>query len=302
MTLEELITAIQERKNCQRIVVAHATHISLFYAAKKAIELKLADFIFVGPKEIMSELKTEAGLSQTTDKVFRLLEAQDEQESSRIAVEMVAKGEGDVLMKGMVSTSLLLKAVLNKEFGLRSGNVLSHLAGFSIPNKENMIFLTDAAMNISPNLQEKVQIVQNAVEAVRKIGINKPKVAVIAAVETVNPAMEATIDAASLTVMNKRNQIKNCVIDGPLGFDNAVSLEAAEQKGIRSEVAGQADIIVAPSIDVGNVLYKSLTIFGNATVGGMIVGARSPIVLTSRADSVESKVFSMAMAVSTSLK
>jgi phosphate butyryltransferase len=200
-------------------------------------------------------------------------------------------------MKGNVPTAVLLKAVLNKEFGLRTGHVLSHVAAFEIPDYNRLIFVTDAAMNIAPDLNQKVQIVKNAVNVARSLGIECPKVAPLAAVEVVNPDMQATLDAAVLTQMNARGQIQNCQIDGPLALDNAVSAFAAEHKGIVSEVAGQADILLVPTIEVGNVLYKSLIYFAKAKVGAVIAGAKAPIVLTSRADSAESKLYSLAVAV-----
>ncbi|MBU9724096.1 MULTISPECIES: bifunctional enoyl-CoA hydratase/phosphate acetyltransferase [Bacillaceae] len=300
MTLDELLNKVKNLKENRKIVIAHAIDESLFLAAKQAIEEKLASFVFIGPLEQMERLKEDAGFTQEDDKHITWVDAESDTESAKKAVQLVSNGEGDVLMKGMLSTSKLLKAVLHKEYGLRSGKILSHIAGFSIPNREKILFLSDAAMNINPTLQEKVQILQNAVDVVNRMGLNEPKVAAIAAVETVNPAMEATTDAASLTMMNRRGQITNCIVDGPLGLDNAISKEAAKQKGITSEVGGSADILIVPTIEVGNTLYKSLTYFGGATVGGMIIGAKAPIVLTSRADSVQSKLFSMAMAVTSS--
>ncbi|MCD8510792.1 MAG: bifunctional enoyl-CoA hydratase/phosphate acetyltransferase [Bacillus sp. (in: Bacteria)] len=298
MALEKLVATIKARSNIQTIAIAHSTDISLIQAAKQAIEKGIASFIFVGPVAIMETLVKEAEFTDELANKFTFVNASTDKESARQAVQLVAEGKADALMKGMLATSTLLKAVLNKEMGLRTGKVLSHLAAFSFKGNERLLFLTDAAMNIAPDLKEKVEIVQNAVDAVRKIGIDKPKVAALAAVETVNPSMQATLDAASLTQMSKRGQITDCVVDGPLGLDNAISEESASQKGISSEVAGRADILMAPSIEVGNVLYKSLTYFGGAVVGGIIVGAKAPIILTSRTDKVESKLLSMALAIS----
>lgn len=191
-----------------------------------------------------------------------------------------------------------MKAVLNKEYGLRTGNVLSHVAVFEVPGFNRPILMTDAAMNIAPDLQQKAQIVQNAVAIAKKLGIETPKVAPLAAVEVVNPVMQATVDAAALTMMNSRGQITGCIIDGPLALDNAVSVLAAEHKGLQSEVAGNADILLVPAIEVGNVLYKSLVYFAQAKVGAVIAGARVPIVLTSRADKAQSKLYSLALALS----
>ncbi|UCZ54623.1 bifunctional enoyl-CoA hydratase/phosphate acetyltransferase [Bacillus shivajii] len=301
MTLEELLATVSKLENKQTIAVAHATDSSVFQAAKKAMNDNIASFIFVGPIE---EMKTamENVFNEDDQQHFQLEDAANDKDAAMKAVDKVRSGDADALMKGMVGTSTLLKAVLNKEKGLRSGKILSHVAGFALPNRDKLLFLADAAMNIHPTLQEKQQIIENTVDAARRIGVETPKVAALAAVENVNPAMEATMDAAALTQMNRRGQIKGCIIDGPLAFDIAVSEKAATQKGIDSEVAGRADVLMVPTIEVGNALYKSFTIFGQAEVGGMIVGAKAPIILTSRADSVESKLLSMAMAVSTSAK
>ncbi|MCE7794344.1 phosphate butyryltransferase [Salipaludibacillus sp. CUR1] len=298
MDLNTLFHKIKNQES-QTIAVAHATDPTVFESAEKALEKNLASFIFTGPESEMKKALNEASFTFGDDTRVSFINTESDKESAQTAVEIVKQDKARVLMKGMVSTSLLLKAVLNKENGLRTGKILSHLAGFSLPGRDSLMFITDAAMNISPDLKEKVQIIDNAVDAVNKMGVDKPKVAVIAAVETVNPAMQATLDGAALTQMNRRNQIKGCEVDGPLGFDNAVSRTAASQKGITSEVAGNADILLVPGIETGNVLYKSLTYFGQAVVGGMIVGAKAPIVLTSRSDSADSKLFSMAMALST---
>lgn len=165
-----------------------------------------------------------------------------------------------------------------------------------MPGYDRYTIVTDAAMNIAPDLEQKAQIIKNAVRVAHSIGIDMPKVAPLAAVEVVNPAMQATLDAAALTVMNQRGQISGCIVDGPLALDNAVSQLAAEHKGIKSDVAGKADILLVPAIEVGNVLYKSLVYFANAKVGAVISGAKAPIVLTSRADTAESKLYSLALA------
>jgi len=208
----------------------------------------------------------------------------------------VKTGEADVLMKGMVATSTFMKAVLSREAGLRTNRTLSHIALFQIPNRERLIGVTDAAIHIAPTLEEKVDIIANAVDAMTDIGYELPRVAAIAAVEVVNPQMAATTDAALLAQMNRRGQIKGCVVDGPLALDNAVDMVAAKQKGIESEVAGQADLLLVPYIEVGNVLYKSMMYFAGASVAAIVVGAAAPVVLTSRADTAEAKLYSLAFA------
>ena len=199
-------------------------------------------------------------------------------------------------MKGLVSTGVFVKAILNKDNGLMTGSLLSHIAFFETPHYHKLLCVTDAALNIQPDLQEKAGIIQNAVGAMHRLGNRLPKVAVLAAVETVNPKMEATVHASMLTLMQKRNQIEGCLVDGPLALDNAVSAEAASHKGIISEVAGDADILVTPDLNTGNVLYKSLIFLGGARTAAVVVGASVPVVLTSRADSDQSKFLSIALA------
>ncbi|MEK7015006.1 phosphate butyryltransferase [Bacillus sp. FSL R9-9410] len=299
MKLEHLIdqAAGQPKKT---VAVAVAEDHEVIEAVAKAIKLQLAQFRLYGNQEKIIGMLQEHGL-QTSEHI-EVIAAASSAEAAELSVKAVSNGEADVLMKGNIPTANILKAVLNKEWGLRKGSVLSHVAAFEVPNYDRLIFVTDAAMNIAPDVIQKAAIIQNTVEVAQAIGIDLPKVAPIAAVEVVNPAMQATIDAAMLTQMNRRGQIKNCVVDGPLALDNAVSQIAAEHKGIVSDVAGKADILLVPTIEAGNVLYKSLVYFANAKVGAMIAGAKAPIVLTSRADSAETKVYSLALAVATASK
>ncbi|KAB2456355.1 phosphate butyryltransferase [Bacillus cereus] len=299
MKLEYLIdqAAGQPKKT---VAVAVAEDHEVIEAVAKAIKLQLAQFRLYGNQEKIMGMLQEHGL-QTSEHV-EVIAAMSNAEAAELSVKAVRNGEADVLMKGNIPTANILKAVLNKEWGLRKGSVLSHVAAFEFPNYDRLIFVTDAAMNIAPDVTQKAAIIQNTVEVARAIGIDLPKVAPIAAVEVVNPAMQATIDAAMLTQMNRRGQIKDCIVDGPLALDNAVSQIAAEHKGIVSDVAGKADILLVPTIEAGNVLYKSLVYFADAKVGAMIAGAKAPIVLTSRADSAETKVYSLALAVATASK
>ena len=226
---------------------------------------------------------------------FEFVEARIRRSCNK-AVKMVHDSKGDVLMKGKVGTSDMLKSVLNKEYGLRTGKLLSHFAYFEVETYHKLIAVTDVAMNIAPNLTEKIAILNNAVKVLNNLGIEKPKVAVLGAVEKVNTEMNATLDAALLSKMNQRDQILNCIVDGPLAFDNAVSLESAKHKEIKSEVAGDTDLLLMPDIEVGNVLYKTLVFFAKAKVASMIVGASVPIVLTSRSDSEQAKFDSILLA------
>ena len=227
---------------------------------------------------------------------LRIINELNLEKSVETAVRMVSSKQGDILMKGRIGSATLLRCVLNKEWGLRTGNLLSHFALFEVDTYPKVIAVTDVAMNIAPTLQDKIAIVNNSVGCLNKLGYKMPKVAVLGAVEMVNENMQATLDAALLSKMNQRDQIKNCIIDGPLAFDNAVSLESAQLKGINSEVAGDTDLLLMPDIEVGNVLYKSLVWFAKAKVASIILGARAPIVLTSRSDSEQAKFDSILLA------
>ncbi|MCP3032955.1 phosphate butyryltransferase [Halobacillus sp. A1] len=295
--LKELIHHLEQQPP-KRVVIAQAADYEVLRAVKQALDLGIASFLLTGNQTKIRGMAVESGIDIESSEV-EMLDC-PEGEAANEAVKAVSEGKAHVVMKGHIDTKALLKAVLNKEYGLRTGRVLSHVALFEVPNQDRMIFLTDSAMNISPTLEEKSQIVNNAVNVAVHSGWVRPKVAMVAAVEVVNPSMQATIDAAALTQMNRRGQIKDCVVDGPLAFDNAVSKEAAVQKGIESEVAGAADILVVPTIEVANALYKSFMYFADARVAGIISGAKAPIVLTSRSDSAESKVYSLALALRSS--
>jgi phosphate butyryltransferase len=296
MSFELLVKKAIELPN-KRIAVAAAEDEAVIKAVKKAVDDRLASFSLFGNSQKIAALLDEEGAAYSNNEQISIISTSSPEESVKLAVQAVHKKKADVLMKGLIPTAMILKAVLHKEYGLRSGKVLSHVAAFDIEGFNKFIFVTDAAMNISPDLDEKIEIIRNGVAVARALGIEMPRVAPIAAVEVINPDMQATLDAAALTVMNQRGQIKNCIIDGPLALDNAVSMESAAYKGIKSNVAGQADLLVVPTIEVGNVLYKSLVYFAKAKVGAVIAGSKAPIILTSRADSAESKYYSMALAV-----
>lgn len=294
MRLQNLVSQAKNQQVKPVIAVAEAGDQEVLESVLKAYKDGLAHFILFGNNDKISAwLKKNEAESLSGIEIVPT----DPASSALQAVKAVHNGEADILMKGLVSTSALLKAVLNKEFGLRTGKVLSHVAAFEVEGFEKLIFITDAAMNINPDLNQKGQILQNAIDFALQTGIEVPKAAVLAAVENVNPAMQATLDAASLTVMGLREQIKGGIVEGPLALDNAISKEAAAHKGISGKVAGDADILLVPTIETGNVLYKSLIYFARAKVGAVICGAKAPIVLTSRADSAESKYYSIALAV-----
>lgn len=287
----EIITAAKSKK-CKRIAVAAAGDEHALEAVKNAYLEKIVEPVLVGNKSRIVEISGHLGFDISN---LQIIEENDPAKASRLAVSLIRSGDAEVLMKGIVDTGTLLKAVLDKENGLRKGGTLSHMALFETPYYHKLIGLTDAAVNVAPTFEDKVEMIKNAVDAFHRLGIMEPKIAVIGAVETVNPKMEATQHAALLTMMNKRKQIKGCIIDGPLALDNAVSKESAEHKGIHSEVSGDVDLLMTPDINAGNVLYKTLNFLGGATAGAVILGAAAPIVLTSRSDSEKSKLYSIAL-------
>lgn len=281
----------------KKLVLAAAEDQHSLGAVVKAWKNNIIEPIFIGDKEGIQSICAAnnydiSGLS--------IIHEPHPEKSVEMAVKMARSKQADILMKGKIGSSVLLKCVLNKEWGLRTGNLLSHFALFEVGTYHKVIAVTDVAMNIAPNLQDKIAIVNNSIGCLNKLGYVMPKVAVLGAVEMVNENMEATLHAALLSKMNQRDQIKNCIIDGPLAFDNAVSLESAQHKGIRSEVAGDTDLLLMPDIEVGNVLYKSLVFFAKAKVASIILGALVPIVLTSRSDSEQAKYDSILLAAAAS--
>lgn len=281
--------------NCKRkkVAVAVAQDEPVLEAVKAAMEKGIADAILVGDLEKIKEIsnKIDMDLSQ-----FEIVNEKDVSKAALEAIRLVSSGEADMVMKGLVDTATFLRSVLNKEVGLRTGKLMSHVSVFEIEGIDRLILLTDAAFNTYPDLKAKIQILNNSVDVAHACGISMPKVAPVCAVEVVNPDMPATVDAALLSKMNDRGQIKGCIVDGPLALDNALSEEAAEHKGITGKVAGKADIILLPNIETANVMYKTLTYTSKSRNGGLLVGTSAPVILTSRADSFETKVHSIALA------
>ncbi len=292
--LSDLERAIKASGNCKTLALAVSQDEHSLSAICKAYRQHLIIPILVGDEQKTRQCIEKLGLQFGSEVEF--INETNDDEAVRVAVSLVSSGRAQFLMKGKVATPYLMKGVLNKEWGLRTGQLLSHFAYFEVDNYHKLIGVTDVAMNIAPNLQDKIQIVNNSVKYLNKIGITEPKVAVLGAIEMVNENMQATLDAALLSKMQERDQIKNCLIDGPLAFDNAISKESAQYKNIDSKVAGDTDILLMPDIEVGNVLYKSLVFFAKARVASVILGAAAPIVLTSRSDSEESKYYSILLA------
>lgn len=292
-TFDEIVKYARE-SGPKTIAVAVAQDEEVLNAVKDAKDLGLADAILVGDKEEIAKAAERCGIDIET---FEVIDEKDKTEACKKAVNLISEGKADIVMKGLVDTSIILKAVLAEEAGLRTGNVLSHVAVFEVKDYDRLFIVTDAAMNIAPDLQQKKQIIENAVKVAHAMGNENPKVAVLAAVEKVNPKMQATLDAEALVEMNKKGEIKGCMVGGPFALDNAVSVEAAKHKGIDHPVAGHADILMVPQIEAGNMLYKSMVFFAKAQNAGIVVGAKVPIVLTSRADSHIAKLNSIALGV-----
>ncbi len=281
-----------KKGNIMRVVVAAAEDGDVLEAVHTANVEGIVEATLVGDPDKISKVARDKGVDISS---FEVIPATNEEEAAMKAVQAVSSGEGDLLMKGFIKTSTLLKAVLNKEWGLRSGRLLSHLFLFEVPRLGRVIGLTDGGLNTYPGLQEKVSIVNNAVSCCHALGIERPRVAALAAVEVVNPDMPCTLDAAALVQMNRRNQIKGCVIDGPLALDNALSEEAARHKGVVSEVAGHADVLLVPDIEAGNLLGKVILFMANGAGAGVVLGAKVPVVLTSRGDTARTKALSIAL-------
>lgn len=293
-TLDDLVLFASKRPR-RRIAVAAAADLHVLEAIKMASDLNIIEPLLIGDRDKIIEISSSFGFK--TEKI-EIYNEPDHSLACDLAVKLIRQGKAEILMKGMVATATLLKSVLDKECGLRKRNVLSHFALFQTSHYHKLLGITDAAMNIDPNLTEKVCIIENSVDVMNSLGIKFPKVAVLAPLETVNAKISSSVDAGDLTQMNRDKRIENCVIFGPLALDNAISREAAKQKNINSEVAGDADILVCPDLNSGNILYKSLIFLSDGIAAAIITGATVPIVLTSRADSEKNKLYSIALAAS----
>jgi len=274
--------------------VAHPCSAAALGAAVEAAEAGLILPILVGPEGKIRAAAAEAGKDISS---LRIVPAPHSHAAAATAVDLARNGEAKLLMKGSLHTDELMAAVVASACGLRTERRISHAYVMDVPGHPKPLIITDAAINIAPSLEEKADIVRNAIDLAHVIGIATPKVAILAAVETVNPAMRATIEAAALCKMAERGQIAGGLLDGPLAFDNAISAAAAQEKGIVSLVAGDADILLVPDLEAGNMLAKQLTFLGGADAAGVVLGARVPIILTSRADSLRTRLASCAVAV-----
>ena len=278
-----------------RIAVVAAHDDNVLISIKEIFDKGYANPILIGDKEKIFKIAEENEIDISH---MDIIKETDDAQSARIAVNLVSGGEADVLMKGHIQTAELLKVILDKEKGIRTNRVLSHVGIYEIDSYPKLLFVTDAGINISPDLKQKAEIIQNAVYVANRLGIQKPKVAVLSAIELVNPAIQSTVDAAALSKMAQRGQITNCIVDGPLAMDNAINLDAALHKHIESEVAGNADILVVPNIESGNILVKSLVFLYKAKTCSILTGAKVPLVVTSRAESSMTKYLSILLALS----
>ncbi len=292
------LTALMEyakKVGPRKISVAMAEDMEVMEAVEEARKAGVANAVLVGNKDKISEIAGKLGIDLGNYEIVD--ERGGEPAVALAAVELVSSGKAEILMKGMIKTANFLRGVLNKEKGLRTGSLISHVYVHQVEGYDRIFFICDPAFNMYPDLGEKVKILENTVRLAHAFGVEKPKVAVLAAVEVVNPDMPCTLDAAAISQMNRRGQIKGCVVDGPFALDNAISEESAAHKGIVSEVAGKADILLVPDIDAGNMMAKAIVYMTNNKTAGLVLGAKAPVVLTSRSDSAETKLLSIASAV-----
>ncbi|MBI3922218.1 MAG: bifunctional enoyl-CoA hydratase/phosphate acetyltransferase [Armatimonadetes bacterium] len=289
--LSELVSAAQQRGPA-KIAVAAGHDPDVIEALKQAKEIGLAEGIFVGNAEKIHTLAREVGFEIPA---AQILNEPDDAAAARQAIALVREGQADLLMKGKISTATLIRAVLDRESGLRTGRMLSQVIVFQVPGFDRLMIMTDAAINIAPSLEQKAEICRNAIEVAHAIGIEKPNLAALCALEFVNQDMPATVDAAALTLMNRRGQIKGAYIEGPIAMDVPLSRFAADRKGIESPLVENTDIFVAPDIEAANILYRAILYFAGGESGGVVIGAKAPLILLSRAETPETKIRSIAI-------
>lgn len=291
-SFEELISKANQ-KTLKKVSVSNAQDEPVLQAVKAAKEQNIATAILVGDEAKIREIAASIDMDLTD---FEIINEPDTEAAALKAVELIHNGEADILLKGLLETKTFLKSVLNKEVGLRTGKMLSHVCVFEIEGIDRLLFFTDVAFNTYPTLADKVNIINNAVEVAHACGIECPKVAPLCAVETVNPKMQPTVDADNLTKMYEGGDFKGCQIYGPLSMDLAIDPEAAVHKGVTNPVAGHADILLFPNIDAGNITYKILVRTAKVKIGNVLVGTSAPVVLTSRSDDFQTKLNSIALA------
>jgi phosphate butyryltransferase len=288
----QLLIELKKYKKC-RMCIAAAAEETVLQAVRDAKKEDLVDFVLVGDEQRIWRMAMTAGLNLQG---IEVIDVRDPLEATKRAVRETAAGRADILMKGMVNSSDFLRAVLDPEGGLRTGNILSHLAVYEIPGYYRLIYMTDGGLNVDPNLQQKKGITENAVKFLRQVGVENPRVAILTANEKVNPKVQSTVDAHELKMMAERGEIEGAIIDGPVALDVAINMEAAQHKGIESPVAGKADLLVVPNIEAGNLLGKAIIYFASGKMAGLVLGAGKPVILTSRNEPPYGKMASIAMA------
>ena len=291
-TFDELVSKVSAFE-MKKVSVAVAQDSAVLEAVRAAKDRKIADALLVGDKDKIEAVARE---TQVDISDFEIMDVKDDIEASLAAVKLIHDGVADMYMKGLISTKDFLKSVLNKEVGLRTGSALSHVCVFDVKGIDHLLFLTDVAFIPYPTLEDKVNIIQNTLEITKACGIENPKVAPLAAVEVVNPKMPVTVEAAELTQMNKDGKITGCIIDGPLSLDLAIDAEAAKHKGATDRaIQGDADVLLFPDIHAGNLVYKAMVHTADVVNGNLLTGTKAPVILTSRSDTFEVKVNSLAL-------
>jgi phosphate butyryltransferase len=274
------------------VAVPHEAEILL--GAQDAERQGIASCTLVGDRELIRKIAAENGIDITK---MMIMHEPDSKTAARKVMELLRIGHADLAMKGKLETADFLRAALDKETGVRTGHLFSHVAVFELPGYDRLLFVSDSGVVVAPTLEQKVEIVQNAVAVAKALGVEVPKVAILAATETVNPKIPTTMDAANLAKMADRGQIQGAIVDGPLALDNAISPESVAIKGIKSPVAGKAEILIAPDVEAGNMLAKAITYFAKGKMAGVVVGGRCPLVVASRSDPHETKMVSIALGV-----
>jgi phosphate butyryltransferase len=278
-----------------KIAIAAGNDKAALEAIQDAKKMKIADGLLIGNKELIFRSLDELGIDRNE---FEMIEADEETEICRRTIQAIHEGDAEIILKGKVKTATLLKTVMDAEHGLRTGRLISDAFVFewlNRPEPNKLMIITDGGFNLAPDLNQKIQILENAVQVMHALGNPNPKVAVLSAVETVNPSLQSTVDAAIMAKMNERGQITGCIVDGPLALDNAISLESAQQKGIQSPVAGKADILLFPNIESANLTAKGTTYFANLRLAHATMGAKAPVLIPSRSDTADAKLLTLAL-------
>jgi phosphate butyryltransferase len=296
MAISSFVQLVEEAKRVgpKMVAVAVPHEVEILLSAQDAQREGIANCTLVGDREIIRRLAAENDIDTTR---MMVIHEPDHRTAARKVMELLRMGHADLAMKGKLETGDFLRAALDRDVGLRVGRLFTHIAVFEVPGFDRLLFVTDSGVVVAPTLEQKVEIVQNAIMVAQRLGVKEPKVAVLAATEMVNPKIPTTMDAANLAKMADRGQIQGGLVDGPLALDNAISPESVAIKGIKSAVAGSADILVTPDVEAGNMLAKAITYFAKGKMAGVVVGGKSPLVVASRSDPHETKLVSMALGV-----